>query len=127
MPAGQDLSGKCGFPRGADFAGTVRSRTPRQLAYVHLELGGVRIASVVASPAGMQTVLYYHRDRLGSVVATSTKGQQAGVCYVGDWFGRLALAVYEAGKFFTGLGEAESFYGPNSAATHNIIRQPTQS
>jgi hypothetical protein len=75
----------------------------------------------------MQTVLYYHRDRLGSVVATSTKGQQAGVCYVGDWFGRLALAVYEAGKFFTGPEEAESFYGPNSAATHNIIRQPTQS
>ena len=48
----------------------------------HVLLGGSRVATVSAG-----SVLYYHRDRLGSIVGTSTGGGVAGAKYRYDVYG----------------------------------------
>jgi len=48
----------------------------------HVLLGGSRVATVSAG-----SVLYYHRDRLGSIVGTSTKGGLVGAKYRYDVYG----------------------------------------
>jgi len=63
---------------------TIVQRNGAVLVYAHLTLNHRRVASVwrsSASTSGVPSVLYYHRDRLGSVVATSQNGGGAGVSY----------------------------------------------
>jgi hypothetical protein len=50
-------------------------------AWVHVSAGGQRVASVGPRGDGTVAMLYYHRDRLGSVVATTAKGGADGAWY----------------------------------------------
>src|SRR5262249_26543187 len=65
----------------------------------HILLGGVRIAS---SQAG--TILYYHRDRLGRVVATSVSAGKAGAAYRYTPYGAIALKQNETPANASDLG-----------------------
>jgi RHS repeat-associated protein len=63
---------------------------------VHILLEGVRIASVRNTFAprleSSQSILYYHRDRLGSVVATSLAGGKPGASYRYTPYGALDVS-----------------------------------
>lgn len=58
----------------------------------HVVFAGVRIVSQRVSGPGGRT-LYYYRTRLGSVVATSVGGGQAGAMYRYGPYGELDKAV----------------------------------
>jgi len=63
----------------------------------HVLLGGSRVATV----SGVN-ILYYHRDRLGSIVGTSTNGGVAGAKYRYDVYG---LADKPSGETITNASE----------------------
>ena len=68
---------------GDDLTGVVRSSTTK-IGYVHIRLGGQRIASFWVKTTGNTNstgVLYYHRNHRGDVVATTTSGGQMGISY----------------------------------------------
>lgn len=94
------------YPSGPDQARyyvgdelTLVQRTSETVAYVHLEVAGRRIASIWqkkpagASVANASGVIYYHRDRVGSVVATSTGGGASGVSYRYQPYGALTVVA----------------------------------
>lgn len=67
---------------GDDFTAVLRSSM--KIGYVHIRLGGKRIASLWAKASGTTNttgVIYYHRDYRGDVIATTTNGGQMGVSY----------------------------------------------
>ena len=61
-------------------------------AWVHVSAAGMRVASIpsVGATIYASATLYYHRDRLGSVVATTTAGGVKGAVYRYDTYGNLA-------------------------------------
>jgi RHS repeat-associated protein len=61
--------------------------TPPITVDVHVYAGARRIATIRAGISANGRILYYHRDRLGSVVATSTDGSVAGATYGYDVYG----------------------------------------
>jgi RHS repeat-associated protein len=63
---------------------TVAVGTSRTVGYVHVRLGGRRIASIWAKSAGTVSTngtIYYHRDSRSSVVATTTARGAIGISY----------------------------------------------
>ena len=73
---------------------TVVQRGTSSLAYVHIIVGKRRVASLYySSPSATGWPLYYHRDRLGSVIGTSTAGGIAGVAYRYDIYGKQTVPV----------------------------------
>jgi len=87
---------------------TVVQRGAATLAYVHVIVGKRRVASVLyTSPTATGQIVYYHRDRLGSVVGTSTSGGIAGAAYRYDIYGQLtATAGIETDLTASELGYA---------------------
>ncbi len=71
---------------------------------VHLVVGGRRVVSIQALQAGIGRALYYYRDRLGSVVATSTTGGVPGATYRYDAYGDLTTAQGDSGGSASELG-----------------------
>jgi RHS repeat-associated protein len=65
--------------------------TPPITVDVHVYAGARRIATVRAGTGATGRILYYHRDRLGSVVATSTDGGAAGASYGYDVYGSMTV------------------------------------
>ena len=59
---------------------TIEVKNGVTTAWAHVQLGGTRIASVWVSGAQSGTT-YFHHDRLGSVIATTTAGGALGVRY----------------------------------------------
>jgi RHS repeat-associated protein len=60
------------------------SQSPRTVGYVHVRLGGKRVASIWAKSVGSTSTngtIYYHRDNRSSVVATTTAGGNIGISY----------------------------------------------
>ena len=69
---------------------TVVKRGSATLAYAHIILGKKRVASgYYASPSTAGQPLYYQRDRLGSVVGTSTAGGVPGLSFRYDIYGKV--------------------------------------
>ena len=75
------------FYVGADI--TLLVKPTGTIAEVHVLLGGQRVTTVWQTSTGTQGVTYYHRDRLGSVIETSTAGGILGVGYRYDVYGKL--------------------------------------
>ncbi len=74
---------------------------------LHVTLGGgQRIASVRVY--GAARTLYYHRDRLGSVVATTRGGGQWGASYRYSAYGALEVATSDSGDAASEIGYAGS-------------------
>ena len=68
---------------------TVVQRPAGTLAYAHVIVGTHRVASVYVQALGAAgQAMYYHRDRLGSVVGTSTTGAVAGTVVRYDLYGK---------------------------------------
>jgi hypothetical protein len=70
---------------------------------VHVAVGGLRVASV-RSGAGTGRTVYLHRDRLGSVVATTLAGGLRGASYRWDAYGALEGATSDTGDAKSELG-----------------------
>ncbi len=71
---------------------------------VHVSVGTRRVASVQVLPQSAGRVLYYHRDRLGSVVATSLGGGSSGARYRWGVHGDLSVALSETADSASELG-----------------------
>ncbi len=71
---------------------------------VHVTLGTRRIASVRVYPTSAPRTLYYYRDRLGSVVATTLGGGRAGASYRYSAYGVLEVAVGESSDSASEIG-----------------------
>jgi RHS repeat-associated protein len=69
----------------------------------HVTVGGLRVASV-RSGAGTGRTVYLHRDRLGSVVATTLAGGLRGASYRWDAYGALEGATSDTGDAKSELG-----------------------
>lgn len=69
----------------------------------HVTVGGLRVASVRAG-AGTGRTLYLHRDRLGSVVATTLAGGMPGATYRYGAHGALEGATSDSGDGTSELG-----------------------
>ena len=67
---------------GDDATVSSAANTTPSDAEAHVRLGGIRIASIHTNET-----LYYHRDRLGSVVATSRNGGRPGITYHYNQYG----------------------------------------
>jgi RHS repeat-associated protein len=73
---------------------------------VHVNLGGTRIASIAVSTSGVGRTLYLHRDRLGSIVATTLGGGTAGARYRYSAHGAIDVALNDFGDAASELGYA---------------------
>ena len=72
---------------------------------MQIKLGGLRIATATPSATGgYSSILYYHRDRLGSVIATSTPGGVVGAQYRYTVYGVVDKRVGETAANASDLG-----------------------
>ncbi len=99
--AGQATMSAMALPGCTGPGCTVDSSTVK--VDVHVLLGR-RLASVRALPASTGRVLYYHRDRLDSVVATSLGGGVVGASYRYATFGDLEQAQGETADSASEIG-----------------------
>jgi RHS repeat-associated protein len=78
-------------PTSCTTPGCPLGTSPAVTVDVHVYAGSGRIASARAGVTAPGRVLYYHRDRLGSVIATSTGGGVAGATYRYDVYGSMTV------------------------------------
>jgi RHS repeat-associated protein len=91
-------------PVGCTVPGCASDPSATVTVDVHLVVGGRRLASIRALASGIGRILYYYRDRLGSVVATSTTGGVPGATYRYDPYGDLTTSQGDSGASASELG-----------------------
>ena len=89
--------------RYLDAALTLVTTNGITTAWVHVGSQQSRLASIPRGPAASAT-LYYHRDRLGSVVATTIAGGAVGAMYRYDVYGQLERTAGEGTANASELG-----------------------